>query len=118
MVDSTLAYRRDFLMASPGVTVKETVQCGGVRWKCLEQSLLMLNTDASMRAGYGASIGEVLLYRNVCEVWCFSKRCCTTAVSVTEAIAIRHGLQYDRDQGVRYWRLILMLRLSFLLCYI
>lgn len=101
MIDSALAHSRDFFTALPGMTVKKMALGGGMKWKCLEQGWLKLNTDASVRAGCGANIRRVLCDMNGYVVWYFSERCCTFDLRVVEAIAIQCGLQYTRDQGVR-----------------
>lgn len=72
-----------------------------MKWKCPETGRLKLNTDASMRAGCGASIEGVLRDSLSRVEWCFSERCCTVDVGVAEALAIRRCLQYAWDQDVR-----------------
>lgn len=61
---------------------------------------LKFNTNASMKAESGASIGGVLPNATGRVVWCFSERY-TTDVCVAEAIAIRRGLEYTHDQDLR-----------------
>lgn len=62
---------------------------------------MKLNNNASMRAGWSASIGGVFRDAEGSVHWCFSERCCTSNVGVAEAMTIRRGLQYARDMEVR-----------------
>lgn len=73
----------------------------GVRWKCSEGGCLKLDTNASLRAGSGASIDGILRDGEGQVVWCYCERCHVTDVAFVDASAIRRCLEYARDRGVR-----------------
>lgn len=101
VVDSATAHRRDYLAAHPAIAAKPR----GVRqvtvWSPPRQGQLKLNIDASVRPSLGTGIAGVLRDEGGRVRWCYGELSDSVVVDVAEALAIRRGMEFARDNGVR-----------------
>ncbi|KAL8551274.1 hypothetical protein ACS0TY_000378 [Phlomoides rotata] len=68
---------------------------GAAFWKPPEVNFLKLNIDASVRKGWGATIGGVLRNSGGEVIWCFAQKCeGVFEVDVAEALAVEKGLEF------------------------
>ncbi|KAL8500954.1 hypothetical protein ACS0TY_020515 [Phlomoides rotata] len=68
-----------------------------VHWVPLEPGFLKLNTDASVKRGWGSAIGGVGHSSSSDVKWCFAEQLGgMVSVDISEALAIRKGMKVAR----------------------